>query len=83
MPPVVHTPPIAMEDYTGGALATGFITTFMSPSAAGFFFIKNKDGGLRQCIIMDLIASWSGTHTPSHWSHQSLNYSMKPMSSQS
>lgn len=52
MPPVVHSPPIAMEDYIGGALAAGFISTFMSPSAAEFFFIKNKDGGLRRCIIM-------------------------------
>lgn len=40
----------AMEEYIEEALDSGFIRLSTSPAAAGFFFIKKKDGGLRPCI---------------------------------
>ncbi|KAK3573255.1 hypothetical protein QTP86_015770 [Hemibagrus guttatus] len=40
----------AMEDYIEGALAAGHIQPSTSPAAAGFFFVRKKDGGLRPCI---------------------------------
>uniref|UniRef100_A0AAY4CSJ3 ribonuclease H n=1 Tax=Denticeps clupeoides TaxID=299321 RepID=A0AAY4CSJ3_9TELE len=40
----------AMEDYIAEALQQGFIRPSTSPAAAGFFFIKKKEGGLRPCI---------------------------------
>ncbi|KAK3563535.1 hypothetical protein QTP86_030946 [Hemibagrus guttatus] len=39
-----------MEDYIEGALAAGHIRPSTSPAAAGFFFVRKKDGGLRPCI---------------------------------
>ncbi|KAK3548636.1 hypothetical protein QTP70_015936, partial [Hemibagrus guttatus] len=39
-----------MEDYIEEALAAGHICPSTSPVAAGFFFVENKDGGLRPCI---------------------------------
>lgn len=39
-----------MEEYVLEALAQGYIRHSTSPAAAGFFFIKKKDGGLRPCI---------------------------------
>ncbi|KAK3525200.1 hypothetical protein QTP86_023235, partial [Hemibagrus guttatus] len=40
----------AMEDYIKEALAAGYIRPLTLPVAAGFFFVKKKDGGLRPCI---------------------------------
>ncbi|KAI2656673.1 Retrotransposon-derived protein PEG10 [Labeo rohita] len=40
----------AMRAYTEEELAKGFIRPSTSPASVGFFFIKNKDGGLRPCI---------------------------------
>ncbi|KAK3531983.1 hypothetical protein QTP86_002274 [Hemibagrus guttatus] len=40
----------AMEDYIKTALAAGHIRPSTSPSAAGFFFVSKRDGGLRPCI---------------------------------
>ncbi|KAL4009484.1 hypothetical protein ACER0C_003336 [Sarotherodon galilaeus] len=40
----------AMEEYVAEALQQGFIRPSTSPAAAGFFFVKKKDGGLRPCI---------------------------------
>ncbi|KAK3538314.1 hypothetical protein QTP70_035244, partial [Hemibagrus guttatus] len=40
----------AMEEYIETALAAGHIQPSTSPVAAGFFFVGNKDGGLRPCI---------------------------------
>ncbi|KAI4888293.1 hypothetical protein NFI96_000532 [Prochilodus magdalenae] len=48
--PLTQAEEIAMEEYTREALAQGFIRRSTSPAAAGFFFIKKKDGGLRPCI---------------------------------
>lgn len=40
----------AMRKYIDEELSKGFIRPSTSPSSAGFFFIKKKDGGLRPCI---------------------------------
>ncbi|XP_051556006.1 potassium channel subfamily T member 2 [Myxocyprinus asiaticus] len=40
----------AMEDYINKALKLGFICPATSPVAAGFFFVKKKDGNLQPCI---------------------------------
>ncbi|KAK3516971.1 hypothetical protein QTP70_029109 [Hemibagrus guttatus] len=40
----------AIESYIEEALAVGFIQPFISPAAAGFFYVEKKDGGLRPCI---------------------------------
>ncbi|KAI4874334.1 hypothetical protein NFI96_004585 [Prochilodus magdalenae] len=40
----------SMEEYTQEALPQGYIRPSTSPAAAGFFFVKKKDGGLRPCI---------------------------------
>ena len=39
-----------MEEYISESLAAGFIRPSSSQVAAGFFFVKKKDGGLRPCI---------------------------------
>ncbi|KAG1925598.1 hypothetical protein F2P79_025429 [Pimephales promelas] len=39
-----------MKQYIEEELAKGFIRPSTSPAAAGFFFVKKKDGGLRPCI---------------------------------
>ncbi|KAI2643799.1 Transposon Tf2-9 polyprotein [Labeo rohita] len=39
-----------MNSYIQEELAKGFITPSTSPTSAGFFFVKKKDGGLRPCI---------------------------------
>ncbi|KAI4894775.1 hypothetical protein NFI96_013552 [Prochilodus magdalenae] len=39
-----------MEEYIQEALSQGYIRPSTSPAAAGFFFVKKKDGGLRPCI---------------------------------
>lgn len=38
-----------MEKYVEQALASGFIHPSMSLVAAGFFFVRKKDDGLRPC----------------------------------
>ncbi|KAK3523753.1 hypothetical protein QTP70_009237 [Hemibagrus guttatus] len=40
----------AMEEYIEEVLAVGHIRPSTSPAAAGFFFVRKKDGGLRPCI---------------------------------
>uniref|UniRef100_A0A3B3QH18 ribonuclease H n=1 Tax=Paramormyrops kingsleyae TaxID=1676925 RepID=A0A3B3QH18_9TELE len=40
----------AMEEYVADALRQGTIRPSSSPTAAGFFFVKKKDGGLRPCV---------------------------------
>ncbi len=40
----------AMRQYIEEELAKGFIRPSTSPTSAGFFFVKKKDGGLRPCI---------------------------------
>ncbi|KAI2661141.1 Transposon Tf2-6 polyprotein [Labeo rohita] len=40
----------AMRTYIQEELAKGFIRPSTSPTSAGFFFVKKKDGGLRPCI---------------------------------
>ncbi|XP_073537811.1 uncharacterized protein [Phyllobates terribilis] len=40
----------AMKDYISESLAKGHIRPSSSPVAAGFFFVKKKDGGLRPCL---------------------------------
>ncbi len=40
----------AMRAYIEEELAKGFIRPSTSPTSAGFFFVKKKDGGLRPCI---------------------------------
>ena len=40
----------AMETYIAECLAEGLIRPSRSPVAAGFFFVKKKDGTLRPCI---------------------------------
>ncbi|KAK3546755.1 hypothetical protein QTP70_034179, partial [Hemibagrus guttatus] len=40
----------AMEDYIEEALSAGHIHISTAPVAAGFFFVKKKDGGLHPCI---------------------------------
>ncbi|KAI2646182.1 Transposon Tf2-9 polyprotein [Labeo rohita] len=40
----------AMEEYVAEGLRTGTIRPSSSPAAAGFFFVKKKDGGLRPCV---------------------------------
>lgn len=39
-----------MKNYIHEELSKGFIRPSTSPAAAGFFFVKKKDGGLRPCI---------------------------------
>ncbi|KAI2658093.1 Transposon Tf2-6 polyprotein [Labeo rohita] len=48
--PLSHTESEAMNTYIQEELAKGFIRPSTSPASAGFFFIKEKDGGLRPCI---------------------------------
>ncbi|KAI2668703.1 Transposon Ty3-I Gag-Pol polyprotein [Labeo rohita] len=40
----------AMEEYVAEGLWAGTIRPSSSPVAAGFFFVKKKDGGLRPCV---------------------------------
>lgn len=40
----------AMNSYIQEELGKGFIRPSTSPAAAGFFFVKKKDGNLRPCI---------------------------------
>ncbi|KAK3526023.1 hypothetical protein QTP70_012779 [Hemibagrus guttatus] len=40
----------AMEEYIETALVAGHIRPSTSPAAAGFFFVRKKDEGLRPCI---------------------------------
>ncbi|KAL0153240.1 hypothetical protein M9458_051463, partial [Cirrhinus mrigala] len=40
----------AMEEYVAEGLRAGTIRPSSSPAAAGFFFVKKKDGGLRPCV---------------------------------
>ncbi|XP_059199197.1 uncharacterized protein LOC131979268 [Centropristis striata] len=40
----------AMDEYISESLAEGLIRPSHSPVAAGFFFVKKKDGSLRPCI---------------------------------
>ncbi|KAL0201043.1 hypothetical protein M9458_004230, partial [Cirrhinus mrigala] len=40
----------AMEEYVAEGLRAGTIHPSSSPAAAGFFFVKKKDGGLRPCV---------------------------------
>ena len=40
----------SLEKYISEGLATGIIRPSTSPLAAGFFFVKKKDGSLRPCI---------------------------------
>ncbi len=40
----------AMKKYIEEELTKGFIRPSTSPASAGFFFVKKKDGSLRQCI---------------------------------
>ncbi|KAI2644866.1 Transposon Ty3-I Gag-Pol polyprotein [Labeo rohita] len=40
----------AMEEYMAEGLRAGTICPSSSPAAAGFFFVKKKDGGLRPCV---------------------------------
>ena len=40
----------ALKDYISQSLASGIIRPSSSPLAAGFFFVKKKDGSLRPCI---------------------------------
>lgn len=40
----------AMEMYIEEALASGYIWPSTSSAAAGYFFVKKKDGGLHPCI---------------------------------
>ncbi len=39
-----------MKRYIEEELAKGFIRPSTSPTSAGFFFVKKRDGGLRPCI---------------------------------
>lgn len=39
-----------MEEYVADALCQGTIRPSSSPAAAGFFFVKKKDGGLRPYV---------------------------------
>ncbi|KAI2644254.1 Transposon Tf2-9 polyprotein [Labeo rohita] len=41
---------LAMEEYVAEGLRSGTIRPSSSPAAAGFFFVKKKDGGLRLCV---------------------------------
>ncbi|KAL0192526.1 hypothetical protein M9458_010822, partial [Cirrhinus mrigala] len=41
---------LAMEEYVAEGLRAGTIRPSSSPAAAGFFFVKKKDGGLRPCV---------------------------------
>ncbi|KAI2648330.1 Transposon Tf2-9 polyprotein [Labeo rohita] len=41
---------LAMEEYVAEGLRSGTIRPSSSPAAAGFFFVKKKDGGLRPCV---------------------------------
>ncbi|KAL0149639.1 hypothetical protein M9458_055166 [Cirrhinus mrigala] len=40
----------AMEEYVAEGFRAGIIRPSSSPAAAGFFFVKKKDGGLRPCV---------------------------------
>ncbi|KAL0151257.1 hypothetical protein M9458_053448 [Cirrhinus mrigala] len=40
----------AMEEYVAEGLRAGTIRPSSSPAAAGFFFVKKKDGGLHPCV---------------------------------
>ncbi|KAI2643813.1 Transposon Tf2-9 polyprotein [Labeo rohita] len=40
----------AMEEYVAEGLRAGTIRPSSSPAAAGFFFVKKKDGGLCPCV---------------------------------
>ncbi|KAL0155372.1 hypothetical protein M9458_049635, partial [Cirrhinus mrigala] len=40
----------AMEEYVAEGLRAGTIHPSSSPAAAGFFFVKKEDGGLRPCV---------------------------------
>ncbi|KAI4900377.1 hypothetical protein NFI96_000695, partial [Prochilodus magdalenae] len=48
--PLTQAEEAAMEEYIQEALSQGYIRPSTSPAAAGFFFVKKKDGGLRPCI---------------------------------
>ncbi|KAI4887086.1 hypothetical protein NFI96_028010, partial [Prochilodus magdalenae] len=48
--PLTQAEETAMEEYIQEALSQGYIRPSTSPAAAGFFFVKKKDGGLRPCI---------------------------------
>ncbi len=39
-----------MKSYIEEELAKGSISPSTSPTSAGFFFVKKKDGGLHPCI---------------------------------
>uniref|UniRef100_A0A668T2L8 DUF4939 domain-containing protein n=1 Tax=Oreochromis aureus TaxID=47969 RepID=A0A668T2L8_OREAU len=45
VPPSSEVEVEAMEEYVAEALQQGFIRPSTSPAAAGFFFVKKKDGG--------------------------------------
>ncbi|KAL0185465.1 hypothetical protein M9458_021162, partial [Cirrhinus mrigala] len=44
------TEQLAMEEYVAEGLRAGTIRPSSSPAAAGFFFVKKKDRGLRPCV---------------------------------
>ncbi|KAI4902633.1 hypothetical protein NFI96_002208 [Prochilodus magdalenae] len=48
--PLTQAEEAAMEEYIQETLSQGYIRPSTSPAAAGFFFVKKKDGGLRPCI---------------------------------
>ncbi|KAL0159610.1 hypothetical protein M9458_043335, partial [Cirrhinus mrigala] len=57
----------AMEEYVAEGLRAGTIRPSSSPAAAGFFFVKKKDGGLRPCVdYRGLNHHQESSSTPSH-----------------
>ncbi|KAL0187880.1 hypothetical protein M9458_014979, partial [Cirrhinus mrigala] len=49
-PVATFIPCQAMEEYVAEGLRASTIRPSSSPAAAGFFFVKKKDGGLRPCV---------------------------------
>ena len=39
-----------METYVSESLCQGYIRPSISPASSSFYFVKNKEGGLRPCI---------------------------------
>lgn len=50
MYPLSQEEKVVMETYVSESLGQGYIQPSTSPASSSFFFVKNKDGGLRPCI---------------------------------
>ena len=50
MYPLSQAETVAMETYVSESLHQEYIRSSTSPTSSSLFFVKEKEGGLRQCI---------------------------------